>query len=166
MSESNSVSGDGVKELRSLDIQDVLRCLPHRYPFLMIDKIIEIDGDDSAIGVKNVTFNEPIFQGHFPGKPIFPGVLIIEGMAQTAGAIVIAAERDTNSDKQHVVYMLTIDKVKFRKPAIPGDQLEYHIKKIQRRRSVGKFSARAIVNGELVAEAIIGAMIVEEEQLT
>lgn len=146
--------------LTSLQIQDVLDCLPHRYPFLMIDRIININGDESAVGIKNVTFNEPIFQGHFPGQPVFPGVLIIEGMAQTAGATVIANER--MNDGNQIVYMLTIDKAKFRKPAVPGDRLEYHIKKIQRRRNVGRYEARAIVDGNLIAEAEIGAMIVEQ----
>lgn len=146
--------------LTSLDLHTIMECLPHRYPFLMVDKIIEIDGDDSAIGIKNITYNEPIFQGHFPGKPVFPGVLIIEGMAQTAGAIVIAQHLE--SDVRHIVYMLTIDKAKFRKPCGPGDKLEYHIKKIQRRRNVGRYQARAIVDGVVVAEAEVGAMITEE----
>jgi 3-hydroxyacyl-[acyl-carrier-protein] dehydratase len=146
------------RQLTALDINDILKCLPHRYPFLMIDKIIEIDGDESAIGIKNITYNEPIFQGHFPDKPIFPGVLIIEGMAQTAGAIVIA--HDANSGAKNMVLILTIDKAKFRKPAGPGDQLEYHIRKIQRRRTVGRYEAKAIVNGTVIAEAEIGAMIV------
>lgn len=146
--------------LTSLNLDMILRCLPHRYPFLMIDKIIDIDGDNSATGIKNVTYNEPIFQGHFPGKAVFPGVLIVEGMAQTAGAIVIAEQ--LNSDRRFVVYMLTIDKAKFRKPAVPGDKLEYHIKKIHRRRNVGRYEAKAIVDGVVVAEAEIGAMITEE----
>ena len=100
-----------------MDIDRILQLLPHRYPFLMIDRIIEIDSDNSAIGIKNVTFNEPIFQGHFPGNPVFPGVLIIEGMAQTAGAIAIAADQTAG---RHIVYMVTVDKCKFRKPARPG----------------------------------------------
>ncbi len=147
------------RELQSLQILDLLDCLPHRYPFLMLDKIIDIDGDESAIGVKNITYNEPVFQGHFPGNPIFPGVLIIEGMAQTAGAIVIAADRNENHVRK-LVYMLTIDKAKFRKPALPGDKLEYHIKKIRRRKNVGRFYARAMVGDELIAEAEVGAMII------
>lgn len=148
------------KALTSLDLDTILRCLPHRYPFLMIDKIVDIDGDDSAVGIKNITYNEPIFQGHFPGKAVFPGVLIVEGMAQTAGAIVIAEQLE--SGRNFVVYMLTIDKAKFRKPAVPGDKLEYHIKKIHRRRNVGRYEARAMVDGVVVAEAEIGAMITEE----
>lgn len=147
------------KKLGELDISDILECLPHRYPFLMIDKIIDIDGDDSAIGVKNVSYNEPMFQGHFPDKPIFPGVLMIEGMAQTAGAIVIALERA--SGKKFIVYMLTIDKAKFRKPTGPGDRVEYHIKKLHRRRNIGRYYAQAKVNGVVVAEAEVGAMISE-----
>ena len=150
------------RTLTALEIGDILKCLPHRYPFLMIDRIIDIDGDESAIGIKNVTFNEPIFQGHFPGKPVFPGVLIIEGMAQTAGAIVIAHDAIANG-KKSIVLMLTIDKAKFRKPAGPGDQIEFHIKKIHRRRTVGRYEAEARVDGVLIAEAEVGAMIVPEE---
>jgi 3-hydroxyacyl-[acyl-carrier-protein] dehydratase len=149
------------RELASIDISRILECLPHRYPFLMIDRIVAIDGDESAIGIKNVTFNEPIFQGHFPGKPIFPGVLIIEGMAQTAGAIVIAHD-EVNKGGKSMVLMLTIDKAKFRKPAEPGDRIEFHIKKIQRRRNVGRYEAKAKVDGVVIAEAEIGAMIVGE----
>lgn len=148
------------KALTSLDLATIMECLPHRYPFLMVDKIVDIDGDESAVGIKNITYNEPMFQGHFPGKPIFPGVLIVEGMAQTAGAIVIAQQRHNGG--RFIVYMLTIDKAKFRRPAGPGDRLEYHIKKIQRRRNVGRYHAEAIVDGVVVAEAEIGAMIAEE----
>jgi 3-hydroxyacyl-[acyl-carrier-protein] dehydratase len=146
-------------ELTAMNIAEILKALPHRYPFLMIDKIIKIDGDETAVGIKNVTFNEPIFQGHFPENPIFPGVLIIEGMAQTAGAIVI--KHDSGNDKQNIVLMLGVDKAKFRKPAGPGDTIEFHIAKIQRRRSVGRYKADAIVNGVVIAEAEITAMIVE-----
>ena len=147
-------------ELTNLSLADIMECLPHRYPFLMVDKIVDIDGDASAVGIKNITYNEPMFQGHFPGKPVFPGVLIIEGMAQTAGAIVVAYER-ANGQK-FIVYMLTIDKAKFRRPAGPGDRLEYHIRKIHRRRNVGRYEAKAIVDGVVVAEAEISAMISEE----
>ena len=151
---------DGGKELRKLEIDEILKCLPHRYPFLMIDRIIDIDGDDAAVGIKNVTYNEPMFQGHFPDKPVFPGVLIIEGMAQTAGAIVIA--HDAADGTKNIVLMLTIDRAKFRKPAGPGDKIEFHIRKIQRRRTVGRYEARAIVDGVLIAEAEVGAMIVPQ----
>ncbi|MFK4809082.1 3-hydroxyacyl-ACP dehydratase FabZ [Devosia neptuniae] len=146
-------------ELAAMDIAEILRSLPHRYPFLMIDKIIKIDGDETAVGIKNVTFNEPIFQGHFPENPIFPGVLIIEGMAQTAGAIVI--KHDAGGGKKNIVLMLGVDKAKFRKPAGPGDVIEFHIAKIQRRRNVGRYQAKAIVEGTVIAEAEITAMIIE-----
>ena len=142
--------------LETMVIDAFLKALPHRYPFLMIDRIVEIDSDNSAIGIKNISFNEPIFQGHFPGNPVFPGVLIIEGMAQTAGAIAIAADK---TEGQHVVYMVTVDKCKFRKPARPGDVIEYHIKKLRRRSAMGWYAARAIVGDTLIAEAEVGAMV-------
>lgn len=147
------------KELTSIDIDRILQLLPHRYPFLMIDKIIEVDSDDSAVGIKNVSVNEPIFQGHFPGNPVFPGVLIIEGMAQTAGAIAIAADQTKG---RHIVYMVTVDKCKFRKPARPGDVIEYHIRKIRRRSAMGWYEARAMVGTTLIAEAEVGAMVMVE----
>jgi 3-hydroxyacyl-[acyl-carrier-protein] dehydratase len=147
------------KELTSIDIDGILQLLPHRYPFLMIDRIINVDSDDSAVGIKNVSVNEPIFQGHFPGNPVFPGVLIIEGMAQTAGAIAIAADRTKG---QHIVYMVTVDKCKFRKPARPGDVIEYHIRKIRRRSAMGWYEARAMVGSTLIAEAEVGAMVMVE----
>jgi 3-hydroxyacyl-[acyl-carrier-protein] dehydratase len=149
-------------ELSSMDIGRILQVLPHRYPFLLIDRIIEVDGDNSGIGIKNVTFNEPIFQGHFPDAPVFPGVLIIEGMAQTAGAMAIAA--GTAGGEKHIVYLLTIDKCKFRKPARPGDQIEYHIRKLRRRMTMGWFEAKAIVDGVVIAEAEVGAMVSPSEQ--
>ena len=146
-------------ELTTIDIDRILQLLPHRYPFLMIDRIIEVNSDDSAIGIKNVSVNEPIFQGHFPGNPVFPGVLIIEGMAQTAGAIAIAADQTKG---RHIVYMVTVDKCKFRKPAKPGDVIEYHIRKIRRRSAMGWYEARAMVGTTLIAEAEVGAMVMVE----
>lgn len=147
------------QDLTSIDIDRILQLLPHRYPFLMIDRIVQVDSDNSAIGIKNVSVNEPVFQGHFPGNPVFPGVLIIEGMAQTAGAIAIAADKTSG---QHVVYMVTVDKCKFRKPARPGDVIEYHIKKIRRRSAMGWYEARAMVGSTLIAEAEVGAMVMVE----
>ncbi|SOC38735.1 3-hydroxyacyl-[acyl-carrier-protein] dehydratase [Rhizobium subbaraonis] len=144
----------GVAELR-----DILKLLPHRYPFLLVDKIIEIDGDNSAIGVKNVTVNEPQFTGHFPDHPIMPGVLLIEGMAQTAGAI---CARKTGSGT-NLVYFMTIDNARFRKPVVPGDRVEYHVVKQKQRGNIWKFHCDAKVDGQLVAEADIGAMIVNKE---
>lgn len=146
-------------ELDAMSIKDILLALPHRYPMLMIDRIVDIDGDELAVGIKNVTFNEPIFQGHFPNNPIFPGVLILEGMAQTAGAIVI--KYDASADNKSIVMLLGIDNARFRKPAGPGDKIEYHISKLHRRRTVGRYKAEAKVDGVVIAEAELTAMIVE-----
>jgi 3-hydroxyacyl-[acyl-carrier-protein] dehydratase len=141
--------------IEAVTIAQILKALPHRYPFLMVDRITQVRGDDFAVGIKNVTFNEPQFQGHFPGNPVFPGVLILEGMAQTAGVICVRA-----SD-QHagLVYFLTIDKAKFRKPVVPGDVLEYHVTKIKHRRNMWWYRGEAMVGGHVVAEAELGAMI-------
>ena len=150
---------DNVAELKTLEIADILRCLPHRYPFLMVDRIIAVDGDNSAIGIKNVTVNEPHFQGHFPGLPIMPGVLLIEGMAQTAGAICTAARGVTSVPPK--VYFMTIDRARFRKPVIPGDTVEFHVKKRKNRGTIWKFDGEAKVRGVVVAEAEIGAMLID-----
>jgi 3-hydroxyacyl-[acyl-carrier-protein] dehydratase len=149
-----------VTKLESADIAMVLELLPHRYPFLLVDRVIEIDGDDSGIGIKNVTINEPQFQGHFPGNPVFPGVLMIEGMAQTAGVLCLVNMRKPKTIPRPV-YFLTIDKAKFRKPVLPGDTLEYHMTKIAQRRSMWWYRGVAKVSGRIVAEAEVGAMISE-----
>lgn len=143
-------------ELTTCEISDVLKLLPHRYPFLMVDKVINIRGDDFGIGIKNVTFNEPHFQGHFPAEPVMPGVLIIEAMAQTAGVLCIVGE---GTDQPSLVYMMTVDKAKFRRPVRPGDVLELHMKKERHRGNVWRFHGDAIVNGQVVAEADVSAMI-------
>ena len=122
----------------------------------MIDRIIDIDGDNSATGIKNVTFNEPHFQGHFPGQPVMPGVLIVEAMAQTAGAISLRAAA---YDSPTLVYFLTIDKAKFRKPVVPGDRLEIKVRKIKKRGNIVRFACEAFVDGAMVAEAEIAAML-------
>ncbi|WP_099866529.1 3-hydroxyacyl-ACP dehydratase FabZ [Pararhizobium haloflavum] len=141
------------------DIREILTLLPHRYPFLLVDKIVDIDGDDSAIGIKNVTANEPHFTGHFPENPIMPGVLLVEGMAQTAGAICARKQKGTSS----LVYFMTIDNARFRKPVVPGDRLEYHVAKLKQRGNIWKFHCEALVDGAKVAEADIGAMLVAQE---
>jgi 3-hydroxyacyl-[acyl-carrier-protein] dehydratase len=128
--------------LETLDTEQIMNLLPHRYPFLLVDRVIEIDGDDSAIGIKNVTFNEPHFTGHFPGKPVMPGVLIVEAMAQTA-----------------LVFFMTIDNAKFRKPVVPGDRLEIHVKKQKQRGGIFRYAGEAIVDGVKVAEADVQAMV-------
>ena len=147
-------------ELRTADINLISKILPHAYPFLLIDKIIEMNKDIYGIGVKNVTINEPYFQGHFPNNPIMPGVLQIEGMAQTA-AVMCVLSRDLETPLSKIFFM-TIDKAKFRKPVIPGDILYYHLKKIRQRANVWKFKGEAFVLGKLVAEAEISEMIDEE----
>lgn len=144
------------KSLGSADIKRLLACLPHRYPFLLIDKIINIDGDSSATGVKNVTVNEPHFTGHFPENPIMPGVLIIEAMAQTAGAICLL---NHGSSKPGLVYFMTIDNAKFRRPVVPGDQLFLHVKKLKQRGNIFRFACVAEVDGAKVAEAEVAAMV-------
>jgi 3-hydroxyacyl-[acyl-carrier-protein] dehydratase len=144
----------------TIEMQDILRLLPHRYPFLLVDRIIEVRGDESCIGIKNVTANEPFFQGHFPGRPVMPGVLLIEAMAQTAGAICVLSRGYDNPPKS--VLFLTIDHAKFRRPVVPGDVVEIHMQKKTRRKNMWWFHGEAKVRGELAAEADVGAMIVDE----
>ncbi len=146
--------------LQTFDIQRLYQLLPHRYPFLMVDRIVDVDGDDSAVGIKSVTINEPHFAGHFPGLPIMPGVLLIEGIAQTAGAICAAARGRSGSS---IVYFMTIDQAKFRKPVVPGNVVEYHVRKVRHRRNAWKFTGEARVDGVTVAEAVVSAMIADEQ---
>src|SRR3954447_3856114 len=137
------------RTLEAADINRIMTALPHRYPFLMGDRIRDINGDDSCIGIKNVTINEPHFLGHFPEHPVMPGVLLIEGMAQTAGALCVLAQ--TAPARPKLVYFMTIDNAKFRKPVIPGDVVEYHVRKIRRRSNIWRFAAEALVDGMKVA---------------
>ncbi len=143
-----------------LDIQRLLAFLPHRYPMLLVDRIVEAHADEYAVGIKNVSFNEPQFQGHFPDRPIMPGVLLIEGMAQTAGALCVASR--LAGAKPSIVYLMTIDKVKFRKPVVPGDQVHYHMTKIAKRRNMWWYRGEAKVDGALVCEARLSAMLVDQ----
>jgi len=148
----------GTRTLERIDIGQLFKLLPHRYPFLLIDRIVDVDGDDRATGIKNVTVNEPHFNGHFPGEPIMPGVLIIEAMAQTCGAIV--ANRHSKGQRK-LVYFMTIDGAKFRKPVIPGDVLELRVVKLKQRGTIFRFDCTAHVGEHKVAEAVISAMMVD-----
>jgi len=150
----------GGETLNALQITEILRLLPHRYPFVMVDRLTDMRDDEHAIGIKNVTANEPQFTGHFPDNPVMPGVLVIEGMAQTAGTLVLWHLGQQAHGRK--VYFLTIDKAKFRKPAIPGDTIEYHVDKIAHRRNMWWYRAEAKVNGALIAEAEVGAVITED----
>jgi 3-hydroxyacyl-[acyl-carrier-protein] dehydratase len=143
-----------------LDVNQIMKMIPHRFPFLMIDRVTEIVPNESAVGIKNVTINEPFFQGHFPSKPIMPGVLIVEAMAQTAGVLVISSLPRKNDGR--LVYFMTIDSARFRKPVVPGDSLRIHVSRIQNRGTVWKFKGEAKVGETLVAEATYSAMIVDE----
>jgi len=146
--------------IEAIDILQLMKLIPHRYPFLLVDKIVDVRGDESGVGIKNVTFNEPHFTGHFPDQPIMPGVLIIEGMAQTAGAMCVAARE--GDKKLKAVYFMTIDGVKFRKPVVPGDVLEYHMVRTRKRNNMWWFKGEARVAGQKVAEAEVSAMLVDE----
>lgn len=143
----------------TLGIDDILKLLPHRYPFLLVDKVTAIRGDESCIGIKNVTANEPFFQGHFPNRPVMPGVLLIEAMAQTAGAICALARGPTAPPIS--VFFLTVDKAKFRRPVVPGDIVEFHMQKITRRKQMWWYRGEAKVGGQIVAQAEVGAMIAD-----
>ncbi|MCB1462379.1 MAG: 3-hydroxyacyl-ACP dehydratase FabZ [Nitratireductor sp.] len=147
--------------LDQITITELFKLLPHRYPFLLIDRIVDVEEDNKATGIKNVTINEPHFNGHFPGEPIMPGVLIVEAMAQTCGAIV--AHRHLKGARK-LVYFMTIDGAKFRKPVIPGDVLEIKVEKRRQRGNIFKFDCAAYVDGGKVAEALISAMMVDPEE--
>jgi 3-hydroxyacyl-[acyl-carrier-protein] dehydratase len=151
---------DSTGTLRSADITRVMKLLPHRYPFLLIDRMVDLDGDRSGTGIKNVTINEPFFQGHFPGRPVMPGVLLIEAMAQTAGALVLDTLGDEHAGK--LVFFMSIDNARFRRPVLPGDTVHFHVKLTQKRPPVWKYAAEAMVDGKKVAEAEIGAMLMND----
>ena len=157
--ESDMAGGTG-RTIETYDIRRLLDCLPHRYPMLLVDRIVEACGDESCIGIKNVSFNEPQFQGHFPERPVMPGVLLIEGMAQTAGALCVSNQ--PTGGRPSVVYLMTIDQAKFRKPVMPGDQVRYHMTRLSRRRNMWWYRGEAKVDGVLVCEATISAILVNE----
>ena len=145
----------------AIDINRIMEMIPHRYPFLLVDRVLELNPGESAISLKNVTMNEPQFMGHFPGFPVMPGVLIIESMAQTAAIVVVEALGKDAEGK--VVYFMTIDNARFRKPVGPGDALHVHVEKVQARGPVWKFKGKAMVGDKLCAEATFSAMITDND---
>lgn len=148
-------------DIRVADLDRIKRMIPHRYPFLLIDKVVDIKVGEDAVGIKNVTANEPHFQGHFPDKPVMPGVLIVEAMAQTAGVLVV--ETLDMIDQGLLVYFMTLDKTRFRKIVAPGDVLELHVKILRGRGKIWKFWGEAKVGGEIAAEAEFSAMIITQD---
>ena len=151
---------DTVETSETLDINRVMQMIPHRYPFLMVDRVVDVVPNVSATGIKNVTASEPHFQGHFPQRPIMPGVLIIESMAQTAGVLVVRTLGAHAEGK--LVYFMSVENARFRKPVVPGDQLHIHVVKERSRGNVWKFRGEARVDGNLMAEATYTAMILDD----
>ena len=150
----------GLRSLGSADILQIMQALPHRYPFLMIDRVVEVISNVSCVGIKNVSINEAFFQGHFPRQPVLPGVLVIEAMAQTAAVLVVYTLGPESEGK--LVYFMSVDDARFRRPVMPGDQLRIHVTKERNRGNVWKFRGEAKVEGVLVAEATFAAMIRDE----
>ena len=144
-----------------IEIKEIMKILPHTYPFLLVDRIVEMELGKRIVGIKNVTYNEPFFPGHFPHRPIMPGVLIVEAMAQTAGVLALKSVPEESQKKP--VYFLGIDNVRFRKPVIPGDQLRLELEVTRHRQSIWGFKGKALVDGKLAAEADFLAMLGEEE---
>ena len=143
-----------------MDVQRIMEMIPHRHPFLMIDKVVDAVANERATGIKNVSINEQYFQGHFPARPVMPGVLIIEAMAQTAAVLVVHTLGRAAEGK--LVYFMTVDNARFRKPVVPGDCLHVHVTKQRNRGNVWKFEGRAEVGGQLMAEAVFAAMIMDD----
>lgn len=154
-------TADNKRTVPDIDVMRIMQMIPHRYPMLMIEKVVDIVLGESAVGIKNVSINEPFFNGHFPSRPVMPGVLIIEAMAQTAAVLVVSTLGEDAEGK--LVYFMTIDEARFRKPVMPGDTLHIHVTKQRHRGNVWKFQGQAKVNGVLVAEAIYSAMILDEK---
>lgn len=142
-----------------LDVNEIMKLLPHRYPFLLVDKIVEIDPGKKIVGLKNVTMNEPFFPGHFPGHPVMPGVLIVEAMAQVAAILVYSSSED-NKDK--ITYFVGIDNTKFRKPVVPGDQIRLELEVTGCRRGIWSFAGKAYVEGKLVTESELRATFADK----
>ena len=147
--------------IRQIGINEILKMIPHRYPFLLVDKVDIIEPNEEAVGLKNITMNEPQFTGHFPENPVMPGVLIIEAMAQTAAVTVVSNQEEGHKKS---VFFMSVENAKFRKPVLPGHQLKMHVVKEQERRNVYRFRGEATVDGVLHAEAVFTAMIFEEKK--
>ncbi|MEA1915804.1 MAG: 3-hydroxyacyl-ACP dehydratase FabZ [Campylobacterota bacterium] len=146
-----------------LDVVQIQEILPHRYPFLLVDRITEMDEGKSIVGYKNVSISEPVFEGHFPGHPIYPGVMILEGMAQAGGILALKSSGLTDEEiKNKVIYFMSIDGAKFRKPVKPGDKLEYRIDVLKLRKTLIVLGGKAYIDGELAAEAELKAMVVDK----
>lgn len=150
-------SANVVNDLGPVDIAGIMALLPHRYPMLLVDRVVDMVPGESAVGIKNVTINEPFFQGHFPREPVMPGVLIVEAMAQT-GAVLVLKTMELE-DPGTLVYFLSIDNARFRKPVVPGDRMEIRVRRIQSRRNIWKFSGEAWVEDNLCADAVCTAMV-------
>ena len=146
---------------RIIQAEEIMKMIPHRYPLLLVDRVLDVEPGESAVALKNVTINEDFFNGHFPGAPVMPGVLIIEALAQTCALMVVDTDGEDSAGK--LVYFMAIDETKFRKPVVPGDQLMLHVKKIQNRRNVWKLRCEARVEGAIHAEATLTAMIMDRK---
>lgn len=150
---ADPITVSGIESRVIYNVTEIMKILPHRYPFLLVDRIVELEAPQRIVGIKNVTINEEFFQGHFPGAPVMPGVLVLEAMAQVAGVMLYSEMPDEEKAKK-LIYFTGVENAKFRRPVVPGDQLRMEVELLHRRSSFGKVSARALVEGKLAAEAI------------
>ncbi len=162
MTKNPDTRQDPDTQLPEIDIEGIMRLIPHRYPFLLVDRLTAIIPGESAVGIKNITMNEFFFPGHFPGHPVMPGVLIVEALAQTAGVLVMHSRGEDAHNE--VVYFTSIENARFRRTVVPGDVLHLKVTKERHRGSIWKFSGHAMVGSELAAEAVFSAMIVKKER--